>query len=152
MKRVSAGLMLLGLCAAAGGVTAGTVQLYRSVDGNGNVTFSQTPPEDAGKTERIKVEVSPPAPTPPGPSPQQRSLAAVRRAAQQFQANYDARERLRAEQRRKNCATAQANLRILRSAPRIQTTDANGQKYFLGPGAIKQRIALTEQQIASNCP
>lgn len=151
MRRVSTAAVLLGLCCAAGSAMAGSVHMYRSVDANGNVTFSQTPPADASKTKKISVQVSQPPPAPAAPSAQQRGVEAARRAAREYQSNYDARERLRATQRRKNCETAQANLRILRSAPRVQATDAEGHKYFLDPKAMKQRIMLTEQQIARYC-
>lgn len=65
---VSIVLLACSLC-AVGSAAAATVQLYRSVDTNGNVTFSQVPPADAVETQPITVAVGPAAAPPAALSP-----------------------------------------------------------------------------------
>lgn len=61
------GGVLLGLC-VAGPLLAQTV--YKSVDEQGNVTYSAEPPKQSEAVERVKL--------PPGPTPAERSAAEQR--------------------------------------------------------------------------
>jgi hypothetical protein len=147
-------------------------QAYRWVDKDGKVRYSDVPP--AG----VKATPLKPPPTPPAPPP---SAASKDPAAKDAKAdNKDARkgqasaaeqeqayrerqakakeardkednERVAAEQRKQNCASAQEGLRTLEAGRRITTTNAQGETVFLDEAQVRERVAQARQVVAENC-
>ena len=50
-----------------------------------------------------------------------------------------------------NCKIARENMRVLRTTSRIQSTDDEGEPYFLDEAGIQAKIAETQKHIDNNC-
>ncbi len=151
--RAAAAVLML-VAGALSGAASGATKLYKWVDENGNVTYSQTkPPEPRRQVEEIELRGYRAAE--PGRAgerlEQQREEGAAQRQDQDLAAGEAAARKAREERMRKNCEIARNNLRILRNAPRIRDKDAEGQPYFLSPEQIEQRIEQTQRQIEDYC-
>ena len=139
----------LALCLGAG--TASAVQLYKWVDEEGNVTYSQQRPPDQ-PAETIEVRVT--GPDDEAARSELESLTERANAAQEdreFAATAAAELRDREQRIKKNCEVARENLRVLQNAPRVQATDDSGNPYFIDDAAREQRMAQTRQQIEDFC-
>ena len=83
-------LLLLFFCASAGAAT-----VYRTVDENGVVTFSDTPPPGEGPVETMTIDTPPPQ----DPAAHQQRLEDMRETTDRMAADRRERERHRAELR-----------------------------------------------------
>jgi hypothetical protein len=134
---------------AAGSATAGPEAVYKSIDAQGNVTYSSTPPETSGKTGRVEE-----VPLPPGPTEQERRAAEQR--AQQIES---AAARLAAERQQRQEASAASVEAASRQLDQARATleQAKTKKLedwqYLGSGGrvLKQsyldRVAKAEQRV-----
>lgn len=142
----------IALAAALGAaVPAQAAKLYKWVDSEGNVTYSQKKPPDQ-KAETIRLRRS----TISSDGAQEKLDALNERAAEQskdreFAENSVSATREREERMAANCKTARDNMRILKSSSRVQDKDENGEAYFLDEAGIQAKIAQTQQQIEDNC-
>lgn len=92
MQEKTVGALLIALLTLGSGlVWAQTV--YKSIDDNGNVTFSDTPPADSSATEQLELNV----PTPQSPEEQAQSLEDMRETTDRMAADRREREKHRAE-------------------------------------------------------
>ena len=97
-------LLLLTLLAG----TAAAEQIYRSVDAEGNVTFSSTPPADAAAVEAVSV--------PPGPSAEQQQEARERMQRQEATASEMGEARANRTQQQNEAGPAAAD-EVVREVP-----------------------------------
>lgn len=137
-------LLALPLCALP--VCA---EVYKSVDENGNVVFSQTPPKD-GKAEVIKPRY---AKQPAASAPMTAPIVPPSGAAEKKK---EAPPELTPEQlaaKRKNCDLANQKLKELRGPRpnRLQYVNENQELAFLTPELVEQRIKEAETIIARDC-
>jgi len=95
-----------GLILAAAVVDA---KVYRWVDENGKVVFSQTPPPESIQGEEITVDAPPPATAPK----EEKSEAAAEKTAEK---NPPGNPALDAELRKKYCETGKKNLELLENS------------------------------------
>ena len=121
MKAKTFGVMLaMCLTWTSGLVMAQGQTVYKSVDEDGNVTFSDSPPADAKSTQELQVNV--PDPQPAGE--QQQALQDMRETTDRMAADRREREKHRAEMKELNSRTAAA-------APTAnEQPDYNYQDYY----------------------
>jgi hypothetical protein len=134
---------------AAGATTAGPDTVYKSIDAQGNVTYSSTPPETPGKVEQVEE-----IPLPPGPTEQERRAAEQR--ARQIEA---ASARLAAERQQQEGAGAQSVEAASRQLDQARATleqtktkkPEDWQYLASGGRVLKQsyldRVAKAEQRV-----
>jgi hypothetical protein len=134
---------------AAWTAVAGAETVYKSIDAQGNVTYSSTPPETAGKRQQVEEVL-----ITPGPSEEER-LNAEKRAKEteaaaaqsgQTQARQQAARSQIVGEAEKNLAQARANLE------QAKVKDLGDWQYLASGGRVlKQsyfdRIAKAERQL-----
>jgi len=126
-------------------------KLYKWVDEQGNVTYSQTKPPDR-EAETIRLRSA----TLDASGAQDRldelnDRAAAQQKDREFAENSATATAERDERMTSNCEIARQNMRILKTTSRIQDKDADGEPYFLDEAGIQAKIASTQRQIDNNC-
>ncbi len=139
---------------------AQAAKLYKWVDEQGNVTYSQSkPPDRDSETIRLRSATldSAGAQETLDSSGAQEKLDELsdRANAQQkdrkFAENSASATAERGERMANNCKIARENLRILQTTSRIQDKGADGEAYFLDETGIQAKMAQTQRQIDNNC-
>lgn len=126
-----------------------SAEVYKSVDENGNVVFSQTPPKD-GKAEVIKPRY---AKQPAANAPM---TAPIVPPSGQAEKKKEAPPELTPEQiaaKKKNCDLANQKLKELHGPRpnRLQYVNENQELAFLTPELVEQRIKEAEAIVARDC-
>lgn len=127
--------------------------LYKWVDANGRVVYSDQPPTGDYKVETIS---GPPPPTNPN-APQDLANKQLENKKQQADVASDAKkaaqQRVDAERRLSSCREARAELTRL-SADQIllYTVNEKGEQVFMNDAERKRRRDATELFIKGNCP
>ncbi|NIM27722.1 MAG: DUF4124 domain-containing protein [Gammaproteobacteria bacterium] len=146
--RLSA-IALVSALAAAAPAQAG--KLYKWVDADGNVTYSQQrPPGQQAEAIRLRSATL----SAEGAQEKLDNLtgkASEQQKDREFAQNSATAKQERSERLANNCKIARENMRILKNSSRIQDKDAEGQPYFLDEAGIQAKIAQTQQQIDDNC-
>lgn len=175
MKRLSVAIAL-ALCVAL----PASAQMYKWVDANGKVQYSDKPPPGNIKTEKLRPP--PPAPTPSAPAagaagtggaagvgdakggaPKDAAKSGPRTAAEQEQAfrkrqaesakaqEKQAQKDKDAGDRAENCKRARAALANLELGGRQSRIDEKGERVFLDEQQITQETAKARQEVAAAC-
>jgi len=145
-------LTTIALAAALGlALPAQATKLYKYVDEQGNVTYSQKKPL-GHEAETIQLNRA----TLDSAGAQDKldnlnEKAAAQDKDREFADNAASATAERDARMASNCKIAQENMRILRTTSRIQDKDANGEPYFLDESAIQGKMSATQAQIDSNC-
>ena len=137
-------LVLLGLAAPT---LAG--RLYKHVDSQGNVTYSQTRPS-GGDSQEVELKGV------QGVSNEQarerldalNERTKVAREDREFKANYTSESKARDERLKQNCETARQNVRVLQNASRVKADDGS----YIDDAQRAERLAKAEQQVEDYCP
>ncbi|MGH8397279.1 MAG: DUF4124 domain-containing protein [Gammaproteobacteria bacterium] len=142
-------ILLLTLCVvtAPAFMTAQAQQVYRWVDAQGNIHYSQTPPPDAGTKAKL-VNVEPPPPDPTGIQQQKKLIKSVDAAdaAQQKSAAEAQQETQKKAQQQQACTAARAQLQQYMEAHRVITNgDSTKPTYYTGEDLVKFRQQAQEQ-------
>jgi len=126
-------------------------KMYKYVDEDGNVTYSQKKPL-GHEAETIQLNR---ATLDSGGAQEKLDELSKKAAAQdkdrQFAENSTSATAERDARMANNCKIAQENMRILRTTSRIQDKDADGEPYFLDESGIQAKMTATQAQIDSNC-
>lgn len=146
------GLLLIVLPLVA---TVANAELYRWVDAQGKVHYSDTrPPADARGTRKLSSDL-PPSPLSPAAKPkswQEKDQEFKTRRAAEAEARAKAqKEAEQAEQKKKNCEAARRNLQLLESGQRIVTMNAQGEREYLDEGARQKAIEDARKAVESWC-
>jgi len=151
----------LALLLGAGSAIA---QMYRWVDANGKVHYSNTPPPGA-KTSVIKgppaggAAPADPAPAagskdakkgPLTPAEQEQEYRKRQAAAGKSAEKAEAERRAKAE-RNEACERTKEYLGTLQSGQRIARTDAKGERYYMEEAQVAQEIAKAQQSMQQAC-
>ncbi len=136
------------VCAA---LPAQAAKLYKWVDDQGNVTYSERRPQNH-EAETIRLRGA----TLDSSGAQEKLDQLNDRANDQqkdreFAKNSASATAERNERLANNCKIARENMRILRTTSRIQDKDADGEPYFLDEAGIQAKMAATQRQIDNNC-
>lgn len=140
--------LAIALCSVP---SAQAAKLYKWVDDQGNVTYSEKKPPDV-KVETIRLRSA----TLDAAGAQEKLDQLNERAGEQkkdreFASNSATATAERDARMASNCKIARENMRILSTTSRIQDKDANGEPYFLDEAGIQAKMAATQQQIDANC-
>ena len=100
--KITNGMLVLCLSWSCGLAWAQGQTVYKSVDEDGNVTFSDTPPAEGNEVEQMQVQ----APPPQSPGEQQQALEDMRETTDRMAADRREREKHRAEMKELNARTA----------------------------------------------
>ncbi len=145
-------LTTIALAAALGiALPAQATKLYKYVDEQGNVTYSQVKPK-GHEAETIRLNSA--TLDSSGAREELDRLnekAAAQSKDREFAETSASASAERDERMASNCKIAQENMRILRTTSRIQDKDANGEAYFLDEAAIQAKMTATQRQIENNC-
>jgi flagellum-specific peptidoglycan hydrolase FlgJ len=130
---------------------AQAAKLYKWVDDEGNVTYSERRPVNR-ESETIRLRGA----TLDSSGAQEKldqlnDRANTQQKDREFAGNSAAATAERNERMANNCKTARENMRILRTTSRIQDKDADGQAYFLDEAGIQAKMTATQRQIDDNC-
>lgn len=136
------------VCAA---LPAQAAKLYKWVDEQGNVTYSERKQQNR-EVETIRLRGA----TLDSSGAQEKldqlnDRANTQQKDREFAKNSASATAERNERMANNCKIAQENMRILRTTSRIQDKDADGEAYFLDEAGIQAKMAQTQQQIDNNC-
>jgi Domain of unknown function (DUF4124) len=135
-------------------------QVYRWVDANGRVQYSdRKPPDGRQQAQEVRNTVSSVGSQPIGASAtsEGKSTAEVERDLQkQRQEQADAQKKQQAsaaEQKAKsdNCTAARRNLATLNSGQRISRFNEKGEKSYLDDSGRAREVERAQQQIKANC-
>ncbi len=145
-------IIILTLALSLTGQTV-AAKMYKWVDENGVVQYTQSPPPAGRKATVVKKHSH-------GVTDQQadenlRGLtdkASNEQKDREFKKEYASADEQRAERLKKNCEIARENLRILQNAPRIRLqSDDGGDASFLTEEQKQQKVAEAQKQINNNC-
>ena len=126
-------------------------KLYKWVDDNGNVTYSQQKPPDR-KAQTLELKgVESPDPEAAEKLEQLKDREQSRRKDREFAKEQTDAAKAREARLKQNCEIARQNVRILKDSPRVQDKDESGEAYFLDDAQRKSRLQQAEQQVKDYC-
>ena len=127
---------------------AAPAKLYKWVDEDGNVTYSERKPPDR-KAEEVKL-IGVPEVTPEQARERLDDLtekAETLRKDRTFKETYATESAEREARLKENCETARQNLRVLETASRVKADDGS----FIDDAQREAQMEYTRQQIQDNC-
>jgi hypothetical protein len=128
---------------------ASAADVYRSVDAQGNVVYSDRPGDAA--SVKVAIRTLTPAPGQPAPAPAPEPAAAPAEAAPD-QAAIEAAERAQlAEDRAANCAIATERNERYQTSRRLYRVDAAGERVYLDDDALTQARADAAADVTRWC-
>ncbi len=135
------------LCAASA-----QAALYKWVDANGTVVYSDQPPAGGIKSEIVTAPVAPPSNPNALKEMANRDLEQKKRLAQQVQ-DEKAADKARADElkRRDYCAQMQGSLRAYQSSDRLYRIDENGKRVDMDDAAKARERDKLESAIREQC-
>lgn len=147
-----AALFLLTCVLVSISAIAAADQVYKWVDSEGHVHFSQTPPPNAN-TGVQQVNVNPTPPDPQSLQNQQNLIQAQQDQQQKAKEEADKNKPdPKAEAAKKQqCDDLRSRLNVLQQSGRTATTDAQGNLTFLDDDARAKQIQNIQDQIAKTC-
>lgn len=146
-------ILALSLAFASGAAA----QLYRWVDKDGRVRYTDTPPPAGVQGRTLQTPSAPPAAAPEGDAKAAPSLSEQeqsfrkRRLEAQKEAEKAALAQKEAEAKRQNCARAQEYLRTLESGQRVTRTNAQGEREFIDDATRARETASARQAVRDWC-
>jgi predicted component of type VI protein secretion system len=161
MKRIIATLAILALALPAWG------ELYKWVDENGNVHYSdQPPPPNAKQQKAIQPKVSPQSAPPPAAAPEGQSAAPAAKAKTAAELDMEFRKRRTeaaeaeakrqheaeaAAEKQRNCEQAKARVAVLQTGGRITKASSTGEQVYLGDAEIASELIEARKVADSWC-
>jgi len=162
MKQISMAVAL-ALCVAL----PASAQLYKWVDSNGKVQYSDKPPPSDVKTEKLRAPAraaSAPAPSagkdgakkdaaktgPLTPAEQEQAFRKRQQEAGKAEKE-EAQKQAEARDRAENCKRARAAVATLEAGGRQARVDEKGERVFLTDEQIAQETASARQEAAAAC-
>ena len=128
-------------------------EMYRYVDENGQVVYSQFRPNAATETSTVKAP--PPPPSTAGQSRQQ-LIDSLQQGADSRQDKKDADKKAAAdaaeqERQRKNCEAAKKNLANFTASDNRKLVDRDGNEMQMSDYQRKQQIKRAKEAVARDC-
>lgn len=146
----------LTLFAAAMLALPAAAEMYRWVDENGRVHYSdQPPPATVKQQKQMKQRVRPAGPTPnaeQAPSYVDKEADFRKRQVEQAEKQAaDQKAQQAAAEKQQNCQRARQHLATLQSGSRIARANPQGEREYLDDAQIAQEIQEAQQAIAQWC-
>ncbi len=139
---------LLGLAALA--VSADPV--YRWVDKDGKVHYTQTPPPSTGvQAQALNIHAPPPDPVSLRNAQQEAQAIDDKNKADQEAADKAKPDPAAVAAKKQQCDDLHQRLLVLQQSARAATTDAQGNLTFLDDDAKAKQEQAIQDQIAKNC-
>ncbi|HEX7964624.1 MAG TPA: DUF4124 domain-containing protein [Gammaproteobacteria bacterium] len=140
----------LGLALAAG--LASADQVYKWVDKDGHVHFSQMPPAGTG-VQAQTVDVKPPPPDPTGLANSQnlQQQIADKKKAEQKDPQREQEEQEQKQQQKERCDGLREKLNVLNAGGRATSVDAKGNVTYISDEEREKQMAQLESQIEKSC-
>lgn len=135
-------------------------ELYRWVDENGRVHYSDTPPPANAKTEKeVKGTARPPTASEPAAPAGQAPKSYVEKEAefrkrQVEQAERDAaakKAQQESAEKKRNCEQSRNQLAALKAGGRFVRYNADGEREYMDEQQIAQEISRAEKAVAGWC-
>lgn len=141
------GLLLAALCFASA-----ADQVYRWVDKDGHVHYSQTPPAGTG-VQAQSVNMSPPPPDPVTLQNQQNLAQQLKDKDKQAQdaAQKQQQDAQKQAQQKQHCDDLRGHLAVLTQSGRTASVDAQGQVNYLSDEERQKQAKALQDQIAADC-
>ena len=151
--------------AIAAGPGLATAQVYKWVDKDGKVRYGDVappgikavplkpPPGGAAAASTTANPAAADKADKSGPlTPAQQEQAYRERQLKAKEAQEKAeQERVVAEQRARNCGSAQESLRAMETGRRLASVNAQGETVYLDESQVQERIARARQVVAESC-
>lgn len=137
---------------AAFSLSAGADQVYRWVDKDGHVHYSQTPPASTGVNAQT-LNITPPPPDPTTLQNDQKLAKQIQdrdKKAQDAQKT-DEQVKQEQEQRQKECDYLQQRLQVLLNSARAATVDAQGNRSYISDDDRAKQEQQLRDQINKTC-
>lgn len=133
-------------------LSAGADQVYRWVDKDGHVHYSQTPPSSTGVNAQT-LNINPPPPDPTGlQNDQKLAQQAQDRDKQSQDAQKNAQQAQQEQaQRQKECDYLQQRMQVLQNAARVATVDAQGNRSYVSDDDRAKQEQQLQDQISKTC-
>ncbi|WP_448549097.1 DUF4124 domain-containing protein [Thalassotalea fusca] len=128
--------LVLSVFVSSTAVMADNVTVYRWVDKNNVVHFSQHQPDHNNFTE-ISVSTKTPR--------------SVLNSTNDVEESTEDTQPLQIAGSSEKCEEAKANVRVLKSYDKIEYTDENGDKQLLSATEKQQQLAINEKQVEVYC-
>ena len=128
---------------AAAPATSSFAKLYKWVDADGNVTYSERKPPDTS-VEEVKLRGV------AAPAPAEDEQKGDEQGADVAEAT-EAEDKEHAERFAKNCEIARKNVTVLENADPVLSKDKGGKTFVLKPGEVRSRLELSKQQVERYC-
>ena len=127
------------------------MKIFKYTDTDGNVAYTDNKPANMAAEEfrPIAQRVSPEAARKQLDELTQRARSAGQN--RELLASSAAASEAEEKRRQENCAQALKNLDILNTSPRVQTTDAQGNLFYLDDTAKQAKTAETRAQVDEYC-
>ncbi len=137
---------------AAAGMAASADQVYRWVDKDGHVHYSQTPPASTDVNAQT-VNITPPA---PDPTTLQNEQNLAKQLQDQNKQNQDDQQKAQADaqqkaQHQQQCDALRQRLQVLQQSGRVATVDAQGNKTYVSDDARAKQEQDMQDMIAKQC-
>lgn len=144
---------LFTLIAAACALVAigAAAQVYKWVDKDGKVQYSdQPPPPDAAKATAQKIDASPPVSAPKPLAEKAKEFDKRKTDAAEKAKKSDADAQV-AQQKAANCTQARGNLRVLQDAPKLTRVNKDGEIVFVEDSEREGEMAKAQRSIDEFC-
>lgn len=142
MRQLTVFLLMLTLSVAA------SAKMYKWVDADGNVTYSERKPPDS-KVEEVKLR----GVTAVSAEQARTRLDGLKGPAEETKKDREFKQTASSETMERenriaeNCKTYRQNLRVLKNSPRIKDSDGN----FLDDSGRQAQVAKTQAEINATC-
>jgi len=129
--------------------SAALAQLYKSIDKDGRVIYSDQPPVAA---ESKQLKVSPGPATAPAPSAKERLKEQEKgKAASAGNSKEDEEKAKLDKANRERCEIARAQVRNMQEGGRFTAVDAKGERYYLDEKQIEAELAKAQKAVSESC-
>jgi hypothetical protein len=136
--------LLLGLLCFS--LTAQAEKLYRWVDAEGNIQFSDTPMGVEGEVQKMTLDVPPP-PAPPQEQPQSTDTTTTATATPPADEGGITRQELQ----QRNCETARQNYEILARNSKVMIQGEDGKMYPIDAKEHQRRLEQAKLNVDTFC-
>lgn len=141
--------MFFGALLFAGSACA---DLYKWVDGQGKVHYSDQPPTVDARTIKSSspAEAATTTEATQSLNAQEQEYQKRRKEADEARDKAE-KEAEKARIKRENCDKARNNLSSLQNKPRVYTTNAAGQRVYMDEGARASALASSQKAVSEYC-
>jgi hypothetical protein len=131
---------------------AAAAQMYKWVDENGRTHYSETPPPDGAKVDKVDIKPGPATPAPPIDWKQREMEARQQRIQKEQREGFDKAQEQNASSERKNkCIESQRRLSIFQAGRPVYTMNEKGEKVYLEDKDRQREIDTWRDNVRKYC-